>query len=76
MIAINIDKARAIGHDIRRALREQEFAPHDAVISKQLPGASTAEQAREEIREKYAAVQNQIDAAGSADEIKQALGLS
>ena len=64
MIVINIDKAKAIGHDIRRALRAQEFAPHDEIIAKRIPGTAEqqAEAARQAIRDKYAEVQVQIDA--------------
>lgn len=77
MITINMDKAKAIGHDMRRAQREAEFAPHDALIAKQIPGAdvAAAEEARQEIREKYATVQVEIDAAADPDQIKAALGL-
>lgn len=76
MIKINIDKAKAIGHDIRRAARAEEFKPYDEVIMKQIPGkdAQAAEAARQAIREKYAAVQAQIDAATTPEEIKAALG--
>ena len=64
MIVINIEKAKAIGHDIRRALRAQEFAPHDEIIARRIPGTAEqeAEVARQAIREKYAGVQAQIDA--------------
>lgn len=77
MIVVNIDKAKAIGHDIRRAKREEEFAPLDTVIMKQIPGkdAQAAEAARQAIREKYAEIQAQIDAAATPEEIKTALGL-
>ena len=77
MITINLDKAKTIAHDIRRAKRAEEFAPHDEVIMKQIPGvdAQTAEAARQEIRDKYAEMQVQIDEATSPDEIKTALGL-
>ena len=77
MITINIDKAKAIGHDMRRAKRAEEFAPHDKVIAAQIPGAdaAAAEAARAEIRAKYAAMQDQIDAAATPDEIKAALGI-
>jgi hypothetical protein len=37
MITINLDKAKAIGHDKRRAMRAEEFKPHDEVIMKQIP---------------------------------------
>ena len=40
MITINITKAKAIGHDMRRAARAEEFKPHDEAIAKQIPGAS------------------------------------
>ena len=75
MIVINIDKAKVIGHDIRRAKRAQEFAPHDEIIAKRIPGTAEqeAEAARQAIRKKYAGVQQQIDAAGTVDEIKAAL---
>ena len=76
-IIINIDKAKGIAHDMRRAAREEEFAPLDAVIMKQIPGndAVEAEAARQAIRDKYAAIQEQIDAAETPDEIKTALGI-
>lgn len=75
MITINLDKAKIIGHDIRRAKRAEEFAPHDEVIAKQIPGADVkaAEAARQKIRGRYAAIQDAIDAASTPDEIKEAL---
>jgi hypothetical protein len=77
MIIINMDKAKAIGHQMRRSQREAEFAPLDAVIAKQIPGddAVAAEKARQKIRDRYAAVQEAIDAAVDIEEIKSALGL-
>lgn len=77
MIVINMDKAKTIGHDIRRAKRAEEFAPLDAAIMKQIPGTDTAavEEERQAIRDKYAVVQTNIDAAQTPGEIKQALGL-
>lgn len=75
MITINMDKAKAIGHDMRRAKRAEEFAPHDEVIMKQIPGADAdaAEAARQEIRDKYAAIQDAIDGAATPEDIKAAL---
>jgi hypothetical protein len=75
MIKINVDKAKAIGHDMRRAARAEEFKPYDEAIAKQIPGTDGAEIARQAIREKYAAVQADIDAAATPDEIKAALGI-
>lgn len=74
MITINITKAKAIAHDIRRANRELEFAPYDEAISKQIPGRmDTAEAARVLIREKYAQMQDAIDAASTVEQLKAAL---
>ena len=42
MITINIDKAKTIAHDIRRAARAEEFKPHDEIIMKQIPGVDAA----------------------------------
>ena len=78
MIRINIDKAKDIAHEKRRAARAEEFKPHDEVIMKQIPGnsAQEAEAARAAIRAKYANMQDDIDAASTPEEIKAALGLS
>jgi hypothetical protein len=74
MIKINIDKAKTIGHDMRRAARAEEFKPYDEAIAKQIPGqVEGAETARQAIREKYAAIQTKIDKAKTPDEIKAAL---
>ena len=76
MITINIDKAKGIAHDKRRAAREAEFKPYDDAIAKQIPGqVDGAEAQRQAIREKYAAIQQSIDAATTPDEIKTALGV-
>lgn len=75
-IVIDVTKAKAIGHDMRRAARAEEFKPYDEAIAKQIPGAADgAEAQRQVIREKYAAIQTQIDAATTPDEIKVALGI-
>ena len=76
MIIINIDKAKAIGHDLRRAKRAEEFAPLDRIVAAQIPGnaSAKAETKRQAIRDKYALVQEQIDLAETPEEIKQALG--
>ena len=76
MIKINVTKAKAIGHDMRRAARAEEFKPFDEAIAKQIPGAADgAEAERQAIREKYAVIQTNIDAAATPDEIKAALGV-
>ena len=71
----DLDKCKEIGHDIRRAARAEEFAPYDEVIMKQIPGAdaTAAEDARQQIRDKYALIQDVIEGASTPDEIKTAL---
>lgn len=75
MIKINLDKAKAIAHDIRREAREQEFAPYDAIIAKQIPGSTSeaAEIERQKIRDKYAKLQAEMDAAQDVNELKTLL---
>ena len=75
MITIDMTKAKDIAHDKRRAARSAEFAPHDEVIMKQIPGvdAQVAEAARQEIRDKYAAMQVHMDAAQTPEELKALL---
>lgn len=69
MIRINLDKAKAIAHDVRRAKRAEEFAPLD--VKATIPSeAAAAEAARQAVREKYAALQEQIDAAATPDDLK------
>ncbi len=71
----DLDKCKALGHDLRRQQRAEEFKPFDEVIMKQIPGAdaAAAEEARQAIREKYALIQDVIEMASTPDEIKTAL---
>ena len=73
MIAVNIPKAKEIAHELRRAARAAEFAPHDEVIARRIPGAddAAAEAARADILAKYAAVQAAVDAAADAPALVQ-----
>lgn len=69
MIVINLDKAKQIAHEKRRAARSEEFAPLD--IKATIPSeAAAAESARQVIRDKYAEMQAQMDAASTPDELK------
>lgn len=69
MITININKAKDIAHDVRRAKRTQEFAPLD--VKATIPSeAVAAEAARQAVREKYTDMQVAIDAAQSTDQLK------
>ncbi len=68
MITVNIDKAKAIVHDKRRAARAAEFAPWD--IKATIPSeAVAAEAARQAIRDRYAAIQTDIDSAPGVPEL-------
>lgn len=72
MITVNMDKAKQIGHDMRRAARAKEFAPLD--IKATIPTeAAAAEAERQKIRDKYALMQTAIDAAATPEAIKAAL---
>ena len=75
MIVVNINKAKTIAHDMRRAARTEEFAPLDAVIMKQIPGVDiqAVEAQRQAIRDKYAQLQAQMDSAQTIDELKSLL---
>jgi hypothetical protein len=71
-LIVDVTKAKAIGHDMRRAARAEEFAPLD--VKATIPSeAVAAEAARQAIRDKYSAIQAAIDSATTTDEIKEAL---
>lgn len=74
-IGINLNKAKDIAHQKRREARAEEFKPYDEVIMKQIPGNefAQAEAARQAIRDKYAALQAQMNSATTVDELKNLL---
>ena len=78
MIVVNVDKSKALAHQFRRRERDEEFAPLDALIAKQIPGTDIAaiEAQRQAIRDKYATMQEKIDAATTFAEVKLALYLT
>lgn len=68
-IGHDMTKARSIAHDRRRAKRAEEFAPLD--VEATIPAkAAQAEAARQSIRDKYAAIQVNIDAAPDVAALK------
>lgn len=72
MILIDMTKAKDIAHNKRRAARSAEFAPLD--IKATIPSeAQAAEEARQQVREKYATMQAQMDAAQTPEELKALL---
>lgn len=67
-VSVNLQKAKDIAHDKRRTARSVELAPLD--IEATIPAkAAQAEAKRQTIRDKYDAIQAEIDAA-SIDELK------
>ena len=75
IIKINLNKAKDIAHQKRREARAEEFKPYDEVIMKQIPGNefAQAEAARQAIRDKYSALQAQMNSATTVDELKNLL---
>lgn len=73
IVTVNLDKFKAYAHEKRRDCRAKEFQPFDEVIMKQIPGVDSqaAEAERQKIRDKYAEIQGNIDAATTADEINE-----
>jgi len=68
-IFINMQKAKNITHEVRRAKRAEEFAPLD--VKATIPSeAVAAEEARQAVRDKYAAIQTSIDTVATVDELK------
>jgi len=69
MITVDLNKAKEISHEKRRSARAEEFKPLD--VKATIPSeAVAAEQARQAVREKYAAIQTQIDAASDVATLK------
>ena len=74
-IQINLARAKEIAHNKRRAARAEEFKPYDEIVMKQIPGNdhTQAEAARQAIRDKYATLQAQMDAAQTPEQLKALL---
>jgi hypothetical protein len=72
MITINLNKAKEIAHNHRRAARTEEFKPWD--LKATIPAeANAAEAERQKIRDKYAELQEQMNAAQTIEELKALL---
>lgn len=68
----NLEKSKAIAHDVRRADRSKKMAPLD--VQATIPSQSQkAEEKRDEIRKANALVQQHIDDASTVGDIKVAL---
>lgn len=69
MIKVDLNKAKEIAHSKRREARAAEFAPLDIQVT--IPVlAEQAEAERQLVRDKYAAIQTEIDAATTVEEFK------
>ena len=69
MITINMNKAKVIAHDVRRSVRNADFAPLD--IKATIPSeAVAAEASRAAIRAADADLQISMDSATTANELK------
>lgn len=68
-VVVNLDKAKKIAHEVRRRARVVEMAPLDTKST--IPSESVAaEEARQVLRDKYAGLQADIDAATDANALK------
>ena len=67
----DLDFAKKMAHRSRKNRRYCEFAPHDDIIAKAIPGsdADAAEASRAAIRTKYATFQTEIDNASTIDDL-------
>lgn len=72
-ISIDIEKYKTIAHNWRRAARSEEFFPWD--LKSTIPmEKENAELERQKIREKYQVLQQEIDIATTAEQIKTVIG--
>lgn len=72
MIKVDLQKAKALAHDVRRAKRNEKFAPLD--IKATIPAeAADAESKRELLRNDDALKQIAIDSASDVTELKQTM---
>lgn len=79
IISIAMDKARDIGHALRREQRQALLAPLDAEINHAVADSARVaelEAQRQTIRDANAAMQTAIAAAATPEAIKAALGIN
>lgn len=68
--------AKEVAHELRRAKREEEFAPLDKAVTIAAANPeklAEVEAEREEVREKYHAIQDDINACDCADTLREKL---
>lgn len=72
-IAEDTEVAKQVAHDLRRAAREEEFAPLDkaVVIATANPEAlAEAEAERQQVRDRYAVIQDDLEACADCQELR------
>ncbi|MCE2836696.1 MAG: hypothetical protein LW834_07010 [Cyanobium sp. 49614_E6] len=71
-VVVDVEQAKEIAHGMRRQQRDEQLAPHDAVMAKRIPGVDleAVEAERQAIRERNAVTQRAIDAAGTVEQLK------
>lgn len=76
IVETNIEKAKTIQHARRREARSKELVPLDLQVNINIANPAKLaeiEKDRQAIRDKYAEIQVAIDAAGTVEELKEAL---
>jgi len=70
-VVTDLPLAKEVAHELRRAKREKDFAPHDAIIMKQIPSqdATQAESDRKVIRDNDDKMQIDIDSTTTEQEL-------
>jgi hypothetical protein len=77
-IYIDFEAAKQCSHRARREIRQNELAPLDEKVNHYFANPeklAELEAQRQEIRDKYAVMQNEIDAAETIQHLKDALKL-
>lgn len=71
----DMTKVREIAHDRRRKMRSSDMEPHDFVIAAKIPGTNetAVEAERQKIRDRYAKMQTDIDAASDVAMVKEVM---
>ena len=77
-IGLDVTKAKELTHTMRRLVRDKKFKPYDDIIVKNIPGTDlvAAENAREDIRKKDAALQIDIDGANDEASLRSIIDVN
>jgi len=69
----DLSASREIAHNLRREKRSEEFRPHDELMAVRIPGTDEegVEASRQEIRDRYAVIEQQIDDCETVEELHE-----